>query len=140
MPKITNRLVEAIEPEREDVIIRDSELKGFICKITPKGKRVYMLYYRTKEGKERKPSIGVHGHINSYQAREIAIHWLSEITKGNDPSLDKKLAKHDITINDLSERYLNEYASIHKKPSSIKRDIVLLKYHILPALGKTKLK
>ena len=123
-----------------DVIIRDSELKGLICKITPKGKRVYMLYYRTKDGRERKPSLGVHGHINSYQARDLAIHCLSEIAKGNDPSLDKKLSKSSLTIKDLSERYLKEHASIYKKPLSIKRDIVLLKHHILPALGKIKVK
>ena len=49
MPKITKRLIDAIDPETKDVIIRDSELKGFICKITPKGRKVYMLYYRTKD-------------------------------------------------------------------------------------------
>jgi hypothetical protein len=120
IPKLTNRLIEAIEPEKEDVIIRDSELKGFICKITPKGKRVYMLYYRTRDGRERRPSIGVHGHINCYQARNIAIHWLSEIAKGSDPSLNKRISKTALTITELSERYLKDYASIHKKPSSVK--------------------
>lgn len=140
MPKITKRLVEAIEPEDKDVIVRDSELKGFLCKITPKGKRVYLLYYRTKDGRERKPAIGVHGNITCDQARKMAIHWLSEVARGNDPSLHKKLDKLDITIAELAERYLTEYALIYKKPLSIKRDKVLLKYHIIPSMGKVKIK
>ena len=90
MPKLTKRLVEAIEPEAKDLIIRDSELKGFIIKVTPKGKRVYMLYYRTKEGRERKPVIGVHGIIKCEQARDKAQHWLTIVNQGGDPSLDKQ--------------------------------------------------
>jgi integrase len=138
MPKITKRLVEAIEPENKDVIIRDSELKGLLCKVTPKGKKVYLLYYRTKDGRERRLVIGTHGNITCDQARNIAIEWLSEIAKGKDPSLNKQLGKLDITVIGLADRYLEEYALIHKKPLSIKRDKVLLKYHIIPSLGKIK--
>lgn len=139
MPKITARLIDAIEPENKDIIIRDSELKGFICKITPKGKKVYMLYYRTKDGRERKPAIGNHGHITCYQAREIAICWLGEVAKGNDPSLERQTQKIQITIADLANRYLEEYASIYKKPRSIEHDKYLLSSYIIPALGKIKI-
>ena len=140
MPKITKRLIDAIDPEDKDVIIRDSELKGFMCKITPKGKKVYMLYYRTKDNRERKPSIGNHGSITCDQARDIALNWLSEVAKGNDPSLDKHLAKKPkITINELSERYIEEYAIIYKKASSVRNDRIYLKDYILPYFGKIKL-
>lgn len=136
MPKITKRLVEAIEPENKDVIIRDSELKGFICKITPKGKRVYMLYYRTKHGIERRPAIGIHGHITCDQARGIALNWLSEVAKGNDPSHENKIENSHITLTDLASRYLEEYARVYKKPVSIRNDRLFLDKYILPALGK----
>jgi integrase len=139
MPKITKRLIDAIDPETKDVIIRDSELKGFICKITPKGRKVYMLYYRTKDGRERKPAIGVHGSISCEQARNIALLWLSEVAKGNDPSLQKQLEKTHLTVADLAKRYLGEYAEVYKKHISIKNDRSFLKHHILPAIGNTKL-
>jgi hypothetical protein len=139
MPKITKRLVEAIEPENKDVIIRDSELKGFICKVTPRGKRVYLLYYRTKEGRERKPSIGIHGHITCDQARDTALNWLSDVAKGKDPSQEKKSEKTYVTIADLAERYLEEYAAIYKKPASIRNDKLFLKHYIIPNLGKIKI-
>lgn len=123
MPKLTKRLIDAVDPENRDVIIRDSELKGFICKITPKGKKVYMLYYRTKDRRERKPAIGTHGNITCDQAREIALNWMSEVAKGNDPSLDKSLAKKTKNnMNDLAAKYLEEYAQVYKKPFSVRVD------------------
>lgn len=139
MPKITKRLIDAIVPEDKDVIIRDSELKGFICKITPKGRKVYMLYYRTKDGRERKPAIGIHGNITCDQARETALIWLSEVAKGGDPSLQKKLERAHFTISDLASRYLKEHAFVYKKAVSTRSDSSLLRHHIIPAIGKLKI-
>ena len=139
-PKITARLIDAIEPEDKDIIIRDSELKGFLCKVTPKGKKVYMLYYRTKDYRERRPVIGVHGHITCYQAREIALKWLAEVAQGNDPSLERKSQKIDITISELADRYLTDYAITYKKQRSVEHDRYLLTNFVIPQLGKIKLK
>lgn len=139
MPKITKRLVEALEPEKEEYFVWDSELKGFALKVTPKGKRVYMLYYRTKDHRQRKPSIGVHGQITCDQARNIAQEWLFEVSKGKDPSIEKQTKRQSLTITELSERYLTEYAEVHKKDFSILNDKLHLKNHILPAIGKLKL-
>ncbi len=62
MPKVklTKRVVEAAKPGAKDIILWDSELRGFGCKITPKGKRVYFAYYRTPDGQQRRPKIGDH--------------------------------------------------------------------------------
>ena len=51
MPKVklAKRVVEAAKPGASDVILWDTELKGFGCKITPKRKRVYFVYYRTPD-------------------------------------------------------------------------------------------
>jgi hypothetical protein len=138
MPKITKRLVEAIEPENKDIIIRDSELRGFLCKITPKGKKVYMLYYRLKDGTERRPSIGIHGVITCDNARDIALSWLAEVAKGNDPSVEMKAAKskNSVSFTALTTRYLEEYAIIHKKPSSIRADKIFLENYLIPSFGK----
>ena len=37
--KLTKRAVEAVEQGAKDIILWDTDLKGFGCKITPKGKR-----------------------------------------------------------------------------------------------------
>ena len=77
--KLIKRLVESTKPESTDIIIRDSELNGFRLKVTPTGKRIYMLYYRNAEGRQKKPKIGEHGMITCEQVRDIAKQWLCNI-------------------------------------------------------------
>ena len=84
--KLTVRNVEAIKPGPADIIVWDSELAGFGCKVTPKGKRSYFLYYRTKDGQQRRPAIGAHGPMRPEAAREMARQWLAEVAQGRDPS------------------------------------------------------
>ncbi len=77
-PKLTKRVVEAAKPGDRDIILWDTELRGFACKVTPKGKRVYFVYYRTHDGQQRRPKIGNHGAVTCEQAREMAQQWLAE--------------------------------------------------------------
>ena len=46
--KITKQAVESLNPGTKDRFLWDTELPMFGCKITPKGRRVYLLQYRTK--------------------------------------------------------------------------------------------
>ena len=137
--KLTKRLIDLTLPSDKDLNLRDSEIKGFHCKITPSGKKVYLLYYRTKDGRERRPVIGSHGEITCEQARIIAKEWLHTISKGGDPSLEKQENRQSLTIAQLSEKYLIDYSQIHKKSYSTKIEEVHLKNDILPSIGKIKL-
>ncbi len=138
MPKLTKRLVEAVEPEGKDVILRDSEIKGFLCKITPKGKRIYLLYYRTKAGRERKPVIGEHDILSCEEARVIAQEWRAEVARGGDPSADKHYVKSAPTVWVLSERYMEERKE-HLKPRSYDEIERIWKKYINPEIGHLKL-
>ena len=137
MPKLTKRLIESTLAQNKDALLWDSELKGFICKITPTGKKSYCLYYRTKDGRQRKPKIGDHGSITCEQARDIAQQWLSEVANGGDPSAQKNLLKMLPTVKELFERYMKEHA-IHKKESSVKEDRRLCEQYVIPAIGSLK--
>ena len=53
--RLTKRLVEGGTPEDRDVITWDTEVKGFGLKVTPRGRRVYFLYYRTSAGRQSGP-------------------------------------------------------------------------------------
>ena len=44
--KITKQTVESLKPGAKDRTLWDTELPMFGCKITPKGRRVYLLQYR----------------------------------------------------------------------------------------------
>lgn len=136
--KLTVRRVEAVQPEASDVIIWDSELTGFGCKVTPKGRRSYFLYYRTREGQQRRPTIGLHGPLRPEAAREIAKRWLAEVAQGNDPSQQRSQDRAAPNVRHLCERYLAEHAEIRKKESSIRSDKRLIGSHLLPAIGAKK--
>jgi len=142
--KLTRRLIESNEvlatakTKNGAVIIHDSELRGFQCKVSPNGKRTYLLYYRTAYGRERRPAIGTHGRITCEQARDIATIWLAEVTRGGDPSRDRQLARAAPTIADLAQRYMRDHAIPNKKPSSVESDKALLRLYILPRFAKIK--
>ncbi len=134
MPKLTKTLVERAHPEGQRVILRDNEVPGFQCRVSPTGARTFFLYYRTRNGQERRPKIGTFGDLTVDQAREIAREWRRRIAHGDDPSQDKKDARVAPTVQDLGGRYMREQAP-RKKPRSAAEDQRLWKLHILPQLG-----
>ncbi len=138
MPKLTTKLILSTTPSDKDIIIWDSEIKGFHCKITPNGKRVYLYYYRTNDFRERRPAIGTQGVINCDQARGIAKEWQAIISKGGDPSQDKSNRREMVTVKELSARYMKEHAHPKKALASASKDQRLWNLHILPLLGSCK--
>ena len=136
--KLTKRAVEAAKPLTKDLILWDTELKGFGCKVTPNGRKVYFLYYRTASGQQRRPTIGVHGAIEADKARALARQWLADVAQGKDPSAERKASREAETVEELAQRYLAEYAAHYKKGASAEKDRANLENHILPLLGRKK--
>ncbi len=135
--KLTKRITEAAKPGDRDLILWDSELKGFGLKVTPRGRRVYFIYYRTRDGQQRRPTIGVHGAVTCEQARETARQWLAEVAKGGDPSAARQAKKEAPTVAGLAERYMREHAT-RKKASSAGSDERIWRLYVLPAFGNKK--
>jgi len=74
--KLTKTVVEATQPQEIAIEPRDTIVPGFLCKITPAGRRVFMLQYRTNAGERRKPALGQFGELTVEQARILA-QWVS---------------------------------------------------------------
>jgi integrase len=140
MPKLNKRLVESTKPREKDFLLWDDELKGFIAKITPKGKRCYFLVYRDRNRIQRWKKIGDHPVITCEEARDIARGWLNEMTHGKEPSVNKKgsLKTTHPTMRELADRYMAEHAP-RKKLLSQKKDEQLWRMHILPSIGNLKI-
>ena len=67
--KLTKTAVESAQPQAQAVELRDTVVPGFLCKITPAGRRVFMLQYRTNAGERRKPALGLFGELTVEQAQ-----------------------------------------------------------------------
>ena len=87
--KLTKTIVAGAQPGETDIELRDTLVPGFFCKITPTGRKVFMLQYRTNSGKRRKPSLGLFGELTVEQARTLAQDLLADVRRGNDPSGQK---------------------------------------------------
>ena len=136
--KLTKTAVETARPEARDYELRDTTLAGFICKITPAGRKVFMLSYRTPIGERRKPSLGVFGTLTVDQARKLAQEHLAAVRAGEDASAERQALRGAPTARELSERYMEEHCLVHNKPNSARRNRYILKCHIVPKLGRLK--
>lgn len=137
--KITKRLVDAASPAEAELRIWDSEVKGFLLRISPAGRKTYCLKYRYC-GRQRWLTIGEHGSPWTPEtARERARAALHEAHHGEDPQIAKVDARtKSATVAELFERYFREgpIDKPLKRESSWKVDRYNYKRHIEPLLGK----
>ena len=66
--KLTKSAVDAAQPQDKAIELRDTVVPGFLCKITPAGRKVFMLQYRTNAGERRKPALGQFGELTCQSA------------------------------------------------------------------------
>jgi hypothetical protein len=136
--KITKRTVEAIQPGLRDIMLWDSELPGFGCKVTPKGSRIYVLQYG-RNRRDYRLTIGRHGvEVTAEQARNEARRLRGVVAAGENPAVTRSHERSAPTIAELGRRYLDEYAQPHKKPSGLAQDRRNLENHIVPLIGSLK--
>lgn len=137
MHNLTKNTVERLELSPKTYICWDQKLSGFGVKISPTGRKSYILKYRNTAGVQRKPTIGVHGQITCEQARQIAQQWMALIAQGKDPMDERHQKKAEIAFGDLFDIYLKRHAKPHKK--SWKYDEEQYGRHIAPRIGNKKL-
>lgn len=121
-------------------VIHDSEVPGLRLILYPSGRKVWSLYYRASDGRQRRPVLGDATAILPDDARKFARELLGDVARGSDPSAERTKRRASPTVRDLADRYLNEHAEPHKKPSSVKADRRNLRLHLLPALGQWKVR
>lgn len=137
--KITKRKVDELQPGDRDVFLWDTELPGFGCKVTPKGGRIYVLQYG-QAGRDRRITIGRHGiDLTAEQARVETFRLRGLIATGETPTGQATQRAEVITVAELGQRYLDEYAIPHKKPSGIAQDRRNLQNHVVPLMGKLRI-
>ena len=136
--KLTKTVVDIAQPEKDPYEIRDTAIPGFLLKVTPAGRKVFMVAYVANNGQRRKPAIGRFGEITVEQARVIAQDWLADVRKGKDPGAEKSVARRAPTVKELFERFITDYSEPRNKPSTVEANRGYGKLYILPQLGRLK--
>lgn len=136
--KLTKSAVDAAHPQAQAVELRDTLVPGFLCKITPAGRKVFMLQYRTNAGERRKPALGQYRELTVEQARSLAQEWLAQVRLGGDPAADKVAARKAPTVKELCVKFMEDYSKLRNKPSTQEGYQGVIDRNIVPMLGRMK--
>lgn len=126
--KLTN---DAIRKAQPGDVLRDDTVRGLHMRVFAGGK-AYYLYYRTMDGKERRPKLGAHPGLTLADARTAAKALLGEVAAGKDPSGYRKALRDAPTVKDLCKQYMTDRGE--RRASSKERQRMIDKY-IVPKIG-----
>ncbi|MDB5971102.1 MAG: integrase [Hydrocarboniphaga sp.] len=136
--KLTKTVVDAAQAQSTDIELRDSMVPGFLCKVTPSGRKVFMIQYRTNAGVRRKPALGQFGELTVEQARVLAQDWLAQVRRGGDPGGLKAKERKAPTVKELCTQFMEDYSKTRNKPSTQRSNQFQIDRYIIPAFGSTK--
>ena len=136
--KLTKSAVDAAQPQAQAVELRDTLVPGFLCKVTPAGRKVFMLQYRTNAGERRKPALGLYGELTVEQARSLAQEWLAEVRRGGDPSAAKAAARAAPTVKELCTKFMEDYSKQRNKPGMQRGYQGIIDRCIIPIMCRMK--
>jgi integrase len=129
-------------PDRGARITYDTgpdKVSGFGIRVTASGAKSFVLNY-VVSGRERRMTIGSYPAWKVAVARKEAERLRREIDQGNDPLGQKQAERDAPTVNELADRYLDEWARPRKRSGPAKADEVMLERYVRPEIGKQKVK
>src|SRR5260221_2136018 len=128
MPRIrlTKTAIDALPTSKLDVVYWDAGYPGFGVKVTPKGRKVFIVLYRTggAGSKLRKYTIGPYGRVTLHQARIAAQRVFAAKLEGRDPAAEKREAKRRTVadrVDDLLDAFIAQRLSQNRSGGEISR-------------------
>ena len=124
--RLTKGAIDALPTPASDVVYWDASCPGFGVKVTPKGRKVFVVLYRTggAGSKLRKYTIGPYGRVTLHQARAAAQKVFAARLDGRDPAAEKREAKRRIVadrVQDLLETFITQRLSQNRSAVEISR-------------------
>ncbi len=130
---LTKRIVDRLSVDSKDAIFWDRDLPGFGVRVYPHGRKLYVVQTRAF-GRSRRVTIGEHGNpVSADQARKQATEIIARIKLGKPPVEPEPAAAP--TVADLAARFEREYVAVRCKPLTVRHYGLMLRKHIVPALG-----
>lgn len=132
----TKKALETIEsPTKDKEYYYDLKVHGLCLCVTKNGVKTFYLY-RKVNGRPERIRIGKFPDFSIENARGEASNLNHLIERGVNPNQEKQKIKAELTFGDLFDRYIKEYAKIHKK--SWEEDVSQYKRY-LESLGRKRL-
>lgn len=133
--KLTKIAVKAAQPLAKDVELRDTVMPGFLCKIAPTGRRVFMLQHRTNSGQPRKLSLGLVRGADRRTGTSQGTDWLAEVHRDGDPGGANAEARKAPTMAELYKKFMEDYSKKRNKPCTQDSYQGIFDRNIIPLLS-----
>jgi integrase len=122
--RLTKSAIDAFPTPPSDTVYWDAGLPGFGLKITPRGRKVFIVLYRIggAGSKLRKYTIGPYGRVTLNQARVAAQKVFAARLEGRDPAAEKRESKRRIVadqVEDLLETFVDQRLSQNRSGGEI---------------------
>lgn len=114
--KLTKSVIDDIPAPAKDIVYWDSGCPGFGVKVTPAGRKVFVVLFRTggAGSRLRKYTIGPYGRVTLHQARVSALKVFAAKLEGRDLAAEKRDARKRMVadrVEDLLEAYIAQHVS-----------------------------
>src|SRR5918993_2626069 len=135
--RLTKSALDAFPTPPSELVYWDEALPGFGVKVTPAGRKVFIVLYRTSGAgsRLRKYTIGPYGRVTLHVARNEAQRILAARIEGRDPATEKREARRRLVtdrVDDLVEAFIKQHASKRRSSGEISR---ILKREIVARWG-----
>ena len=129
--KLTKRAIDELQPMEKDQLYWDTGITGLAVKVTPKGKKTFLVQYRPggRGTPTRKVTLGPFGHVTVHKAKTEAARILGLRAEGRDPAFEKKHRAISNRFADVANDFLTKHASQNRTVDETAR---ILKRDVLP--------
>ncbi len=136
---LTARFIESVKPTAGRSEYRDDQVIGLMLRVAPGGAKTWSVQFvRKTDGRKRRVTIGTFPAFSLDDARTEARTIVARISRGEDPTADRKPRAEYFTFGKLADIWLERYARPGKVASAVYDDTLLLNKDILPAIGAMK--
>jgi integrase len=124
--KLTKSVIDALPTPSKDIVHWDTGCPGFGVKVTPKGRKIFVVLYRTAGAgsRLRKYTIGPYGRVTLNQARVTAQKVFAAKLEGRDLAAEKKDSRRRMVadrVDDLLEAFIAQHVSQNRSAPEISR-------------------
>ena len=124
--KLTKTAIDALSTPQKDIVYWDAGCPGFGIKVTPKGRKVFMVLYRTAGAgsRLRKYTIGPYGRVTLNQARVTAQKVFAAKLDGRDLAAEKKESRRRMVadrVDDLLEAFIAQHVAQNRSAPEMSR-------------------
>jgi len=104
----------ALQPSARDRVVWDADPTGFGVRVRPSGVKTFLVFYRNRDGRQRKVSLGRVGIRPIKEARAEARRILADVAAGKDPAEARQKEREAWTLEDAATYFFQTYPTRKK--------------------------